>query len=161
MSLREIDASPAQVGEGGQEYFMFASRRRALRFFCERCGPETLALPECDLMFRNFLRCLPCHVFPCPTGRWLYAKTMRGVPVADDARMRELGHIWRGAVHRLADAPSFSFDATMSRFAHLIVDPGRAPHLLETVGKSLDGVLSTHAELLARQFFEPGFIKAV
>lgn len=106
MALEDIDAYDAHIGNGGQEYYMFAVRSDVLNYFCKHCGPGILELRECDLMFRNFLRCLPCHVFEYEG--WLYAKTMRSVTVPDESHMDELDLIWRTTVMpRLRRYPHF------------------------------------------------------
>lgn len=119
MSLDDIDAHDSPTSNGGQEYFMFAVTFDILRYFCERCGLEILKLHECDLMFRNFLRCLPCHIFdlsvilglePKRTSQyWLYAKMMRKVVTSTDAHIEALGVMWRNVVvPRLQQHPRFN-----------------------------------------------------
>lgn len=99
------------TSEGGQEYFMFAVRMKIIRFFCKNVGDDILAMRECDLMFRSFLRCLPCMLKPNNEKRWLYAHTKVDMahPYSNSEYMDMLNTVWRTRViPRLMHHPMFN-----------------------------------------------------
>lgn len=110
MSLETLN-KVGDTSEGGQEYFMFAVRMNILRFFCDNVGDDILAMRECDLVFRSFLRCLPCLLVPNIEKQWLYAHTKVDMvhPYSNPDFMDALNMVWRmRALPRLMHHPLFN-----------------------------------------------------
>ena len=98
MTLEKLDEM-GDISDGGQEYYMFAVTTDTLHYFCSNVGSDILAIPECDLLFRNYIRCLPCllaYLNDCNT--WLYAYTKTVTPVFKSIRVEYLTRTWRNIV---------------------------------------------------------------
>jgi hypothetical protein len=104
MDFKQID-SQGTINNGGQEYYMFAVRNEILHFFCDNCSDKILEWCECDLIFRSFLRCLPCSIIT--HSSWLYAHTMCKPPIIDEGRNMNTKILWNQAKIRLMMHPLF------------------------------------------------------
>lgn len=70
---KKLNDTSAKITEGGQDYFMFASRINVLYFFFQIFKKNILLNTGCDLIWRNLQRCLPCKIIKNTDSLWLYA----------------------------------------------------------------------------------------
>ena len=98
------NTKPNSIGRGGDEYWMFATRLKYLKTFCDCVGNQILSSIACDLVWRNFLRITNCKFANAST--WLYAKTMDNtfdhVSLNNDAIVKVALINWNNVKNKLA-----------------------------------------------------------
>jgi hypothetical protein len=111
---REVDAecgNNGRIGNGGQEYYMFAVRLKVLRDFCISFS-HLLDHVYVDLVYRNVVRCLPCRLFVPETTTWMYAKTMVQIPNITDYSATD-GY-WKECMESMETSGYQNFDTRLS-----------------------------------------------